>query len=220
MAHGEAQSAAQAHFQTLIQSFYGVQISSLAFYGALYFFAEQRAIAAGRPSLWKLYAPMRWTGLIKFVGAGVGGAAALVVGIVLWSKITASPLTPAPSEAALMPGSQSAYKYLRIALSMLTVGLIGPCIEELFFRGLLQRWLTQRLPSLTAILLGALIFALFHFKMLLHLNSWGVLLTLGIGSLGVATGLLFRKFGSLWPGFVLHASYNLALIGVSLLGHT
>src|SRR6202012_4223816 len=103
------------------------------------------------------------------------------------------------------------------ALSMVIVGLVAPCIEELFFRGLLQRWLTERLPSLAAILLSGLIFALFHFKMLLHFNSWGVLLTLGIGSLGVATGLLFRKYESLWPGCVLHASYNLSLIGVSLL---
>jgi membrane protease YdiL (CAAX protease family) len=73
------------------------------------------------------------------------------------------------------------------------------------------------MPRTGAILAGAAIFSLCHFKMTLHANSWGVFLTLGIGILGVITGFLFEKYRSLTPGFVFHAGYNLALLAISLL---
>jgi membrane protease YdiL (CAAX protease family) len=218
---GEAATDAGKHAKALLGSFYGVQISSLLLYGALYIFVERRAIAAKRLSLRSLYVPVPRSSLVKCAGAGIGGAFLILVGIFLWSRLTATTLTPTPSEAGLMPGRHGisdSYKYLRIALSALTIGLVAPYVEEVFFRGLLQRWLAEKLPGGIAVLASALIFALFHFKMALHFNSWGVFLTLGIGGLGYATGYLYRKYGSLRPGFVLHASYNLTLLALSLLG--
>jgi len=220
--HGETPDEIGKQVKNLINSFYGTQITSLLLYGALYVFADQRAIAAGHESLRQLYVPVRWLSLLKCAGAGAGSALLVMVTITLWSKLASTALIPTPSEAGLMPGSRGtldADKYLRIALSAFTVGLVAPFVEEIFFRGLVQRWLAQRLPGGRAVLASAVIFALFHFKLTLHFNSWGVVLTLGIGCLGAATGHLFYKYRSLWPGFVLHASYNLSLIAFTLMGH-
>ena len=219
---GRTPAETQIHVQTLLGSFNGVQISSLVLYGAFYVFAEWRATAAGRAPLRTLYQPLRWSQAAKCAGAGIGGALILLTAIVLWTKLTATPLAPVPAEAGLMPvsrGVSGSDKLLRTALSMVTIGLVGPIVEEILFRGLLQRWLAEKMPGMRAVWASAAIFSLCHFKLALHFNSWGVLLSLGIGCLGVATGFLSHRCRSLSPGFILHASYNMSLLAVNLMGH-
>lgn len=220
--NGQTPADTRIHVQTRLGSFYGVQISSLVLYGAFYVFAEWRATAAGRAPLRTLYQPLGWSQAAKCAGAGIGGALILLTAIVLWTKLTATPLAPAPAEAGLMPvsrGASGSDKLFRTVLSMLTIGLVGPLVEEILFRGLLQRWLARTMPGMRALLASAAIFSLCHFKFALHFNSWGVLLSLGIGCLGVATGFLFHRYRSLSPGFILHASYNMSLLAVNVMGH-
>jgi len=78
--------------------------------------------------------------------------------------------------------------------------IIAPFIEEIIFRGFLQRILERRLRDITkAILLSALIFALIHF------NPWWAI---QIYIIGIFMGFVAWKTNSVWVSFFLHAFNN------------
>ena len=87
------------------------------------------------------------------------------------------------------------------------LGIITPIGEEFLFRGVVTNALLRYGPF-TGVIGGALIFALFH----------------GINAVfpaalmvGLASGELFRRSGSIWPGVTLHAVVNLPTIPVMIL---
>lgn len=88
-------------------------------------------------------------------------------------------------------------------MSWLPLALIGlvlaPLVEEILFRGVLQRDLEYRLGPAPGVLLGAAAFAAFH------LEPWrfGYLLAGGI-----VFGAFVQASRSLWAGILLHASAN------------
>ena len=81
----------------------------------------------------------------------------------------------------------------------LTLLLFAPLVEEIFFRGFIQRTLERKLGAARGILLTAALFAAFH------LEPWR------FGHL-LAGGIVFGSFvhasRSLWAGIALHASAN------------
>lgn len=87
--------------------------------------------------------------------------------------------------------------------ALLVIGIvviIAPLVEELLFRGFLQRVLEYRLGDITrAVLISALVFALMHF------NIWWVV---QIYVLGVFMGYLAWRTNSVWPSFIIHACNN------------
>ena len=88
----------------------------------------------------------------------------------------------------------------------LTVGVLTPIAEELFFRGALMGWMMlRRFPRWTVILLPALLFAV------MHLNPVGML---PIFFLALLLGYLRWASGSLWPSVGLHICNNLLVLGV------
>jgi membrane protease YdiL (CAAX protease family) len=104
--------------------------------------------------------------------------------------------------------------YLRLpdaALAVLVVGVgVAPLLEELFFRGWLQRTLERRLPAWLAIALAAVIFSL------AHAEAFGFGLR---ALLGVASGYAAWRTRSIWPSVALHAAYNgMVLLGSAVLG--
>lgn len=102
------------------------------------------------------------------------------------------------------------------ALTALGLGLLHPGLtEELFYRGLLQRALRGWLRPGSAILLGALFFALLHFPgyffNLYGQDIWQTLLNMGDGMLtGLVWGYGFHRSGGLLPWVGVHALSNLA----------
>jgi membrane protease YdiL (CAAX protease family) len=91
----------------------------------------------------------------------------------------------------------------------------SPCVEELFFRGLLLRSLAGRFAHLSktggAILsvgLTAVCFGLAHFE---------ALQLIGLVGFGVVLGSLAWRTGRLGPGIVAHAAFN-AVTFVALVG--
>lgn len=74
--------------------------------------------------------------------------------------------------------------------------------EELLFRGLLQRWLVQRLGALIGIGLTALLFGAAHWPFSPLFAAVAVLAGLGYG-------LVFHVSGRLWPAMALHLAVNL-----------
>ena len=88
----------------------------------------------------------------------------------------------------------------------LTVGVLTPLAEELFFRGALMGWMMLRgFPRWSVILLPALLFAV------MHLNPMGML---QIFSLALLLGYLRWATGSLWPSVALHMFNNLLVLGI------
>lgn len=87
--------------------------------------------------------------------------------------------------------------------------LIGaPLVEELFFRGLLQRALARL--GLVAVLVQALVFGLIHADPAQGAGNVGIVL--GVGTFGFVQGLAARRFGRLGPVFWSHAFFNAAAV--------
>jgi len=91
------------------------------------------------------------------------------------------------------------------ALRILAVCVLGPAAEELLFRGLLFRWLGDRLPVVAVIGITAASWALLHWS-----YSWAVIGVIVID--GLLLGLARWRTGSILPPIVMHAIYNLYAI--------
>jgi membrane protease YdiL (CAAX protease family) len=89
----------------------------------------------------------------------------------------------------------------------LMVALIPPFIEEILFRGYLQKWFNQRMNKIYALLFTALIFTGFHFESKLGLANIELLTPLFC--VACLLGYLKEKFGSLWAPIGLHSAFNL-----------
>jgi hypothetical protein len=94
-------------------------------------------------------------------------------------------------------------------LAVVAVSVIAPVAEETLFRGFLYGWMRGRMPQMAAVALSALIFALAHAELALLVP---------IFVLGCLLALIYERSGSLVPGAIIHALFN--LIGVLLIFST
>jgi len=117
-------------------------------------------------------------------------------------------LVPVPEEQLNPYGPLLARRETRLLLSVFAIAA-APVLEEMVFRGAIQRRLEESLGPAAGILLAALLFAA------VHLQPW--LLPLHL-FLGVAFGWVVYATGSLWTGIILHAANNVAaMLTLSLL---
>lgn len=84
----------------------------------------------------------------------------------------------------------------------------APLVEELFFRGLLQRSLAR--IGIAAAFVQALVFGSIHFTPDEGLGNVGIIL--GVGVFGMVLGLASRHYGRLGPAIVGHAVFNAAAV--------
>ena len=96
-----------------------------------------------------------------------------------------------------------------LALVALAVLLVvgAPLVEELFFRGLVQRSLVRRLGPAPGIALSAVVFGATHFDLL------GLL---GLAVFGVVLGVLAHRTGRLGPSLVAHVVFNALAVAAFL----
>ncbi len=80
----------------------------------------------------------------------------------------------------------------------------APIVEELFFRGLLQRALAR--IGVMAVVIQAFVFGLIHVTPDEGLGNVGIML--GVGTFGLVLGLAARRFRRLGPTIVGHALFN------------
>lgn len=85
-----------------------------------------------------------------------------------------------------------------IFLWSVTAGVLSPFAEELIFRGFLQNLWQRRWGTLAGVLLSAGAFGAIHLQSAVFAMVAGIFLS-----------LVYLKYGSLWPGTLLHALYNL-----------
>ena len=95
-----------------------------------------------------------------------------------------------------------------VFLAVLVV-LIGPIVEEVFFRGFAYSALKKRCGVRKAMVLTAVIFAA------LHANLFGFL---PIMLLGFLLAFVYEKTGSLISSITIHALHNGLMLGLSFLG--
>jgi uncharacterized protein len=101
---------------------------------------------------------------------------------------------------------------LRKFALVLAVGIVGPIVEELFFRGGLYRGIRRAHGSAISVLGVALLFAA------VHIGSFAVPLFLfPVFLVGLMLGHVRAVSGSLWPSFILHAAFNTTSAVASLL---
>ncbi|MGH9155476.1 MAG: lysostaphin resistance A-like protein [Acidimicrobiales bacterium] len=99
-------------------------------------------------------------------------------------------------EARELTGLGSGAGLVLLAL-MIVVG--APLVEEVFFRGLLQRSLARRYGPTWALAGSSVLFGVTHFQ---------PLLLPGLIAFGVVLGILARRSGRLGPSMVAHMAFN------------
>lgn len=93
-------------------------------------------------------------------------------------------------------------------ITFLSVAVIAPLTEEIFFRGFLYAGLRTRVGIRNAMLISTLFFSALHFS---------VDAFVPIFVLGLFLAWTYEKTGSLYPGILLHAANNgIALIALAL----
>ncbi len=85
-------------------------------------------------------------------------------------------------------------------LALIVVVAIGaPLVEELFYRGVIQRSLVERFGPWVGIGVASLLFGAVHF-------SWADMAPLTV--VGAGFGLLAHKYGRLLPAIIAHMAFN------------
>ena len=92
-----------------------------------------------------------------------------------------------------------------------TIVILGPLAEEIIWRGAIQQGLKQiGMPRAGAILITAVMFALFHWDAVPKLGHAAAIPALAV--FGIALGFLMERTGRLLGSFIAHALFNCANI--------
>ena len=105
--------------------------------------------------------------------------------------------------------------FAHIALG-LTIVVAAPIVEELFFRGMLQRALNNSFGWKLALAVQAFVFSLVHVDPFLGAGNVGLLVAIGVS--GVAFGWAANRYRSLGPGIAAHAISNAVAFTLSVWG--
>jgi membrane protease YdiL (CAAX protease family) len=86
------------------------------------------------------------------------------------------------------------------AIGMLVfAGFAVPIAEEIFFRGVLYRWMRDKWGVAVGALVSGIVFGAAHLEPATAVPAM---------ILGIALALIFEKSGSLWPGIIIHILNN------------
>jgi membrane protease YdiL (CAAX protease family) len=146
------------------------------------------------------------------IGWGLlGGLAVLAITVVLnifWYLVRGE---TAPDNSGFLPESPS----LLAGITMfVTVAVVTPFAEELFFRGLLLRALEKRFNTTIAIVVSSVVFGSLHlagvtsadslFELVVH----GLFIAVVITGYGAVFALIDVYTGRLWPSIIAHMVIN------------
>jgi membrane protease YdiL (CAAX protease family) len=169
-----------------------IMVAATWIFGARKYRTPWTSLGLGRPRH-RLSMLLPWPVLI----GSIGFAGMYVVAI---TAIGADSLLPAPVPSDLL--GEGAIKLFNIAV----IGVVGPLIEELFFRGFLLAALLRPLGPGRAALVSSVIFSAGHVNI-------GVMVPFFVS--GLLLSWLYLKTRSIWPGFTAHAAQNLLALSLS-----
>jgi len=113
---------------------------------------------------------------------------------------------PMPQDVVQVYLKKSADKHILLLTFFVTV--LGPVIEEIFFRGFTYRAFRGRFGVFGAAIATAAIFAAFHMNLMAFLP---------IFVLGLFLTYLYEKTGSLVPSITAHVTHNLVMVCLTLI---
>lgn len=156
---------------------------------------------SGRLSDWRSYLRLeRLTMTTVFHGTVVAFAAVVVLGL---GTLLASLVGTAPAESTGGERTNPAY----FAVLFLVSTFVAAPMEEVFFRGFIQRHLADRINAAVGIAVASLLFMLIHTGVLS--GDGARLATLGIFvGLGVVLGLGYHYTENLFVPVIGHALFN------------
>lgn len=82
---------------------------------------------------------------------------------------------------------------------LISIGIVGPFIEEVIFRGLILNELRQNMPVVPAVIIQAILFGVYHGNL-----TQGIYATF----LGIVMGLVCIKMNSIWAPVIIHMFFN------------
>jgi hypothetical protein len=140
-----------------------------------------------------------------WVGGAVGVAMQLVVlPLIYWPLLWLLDKSASDLDGPARQLTDRADGVGNVALLVLIAAIAAPLVEELFYRGFLQRALLKRgLPPAVAIGVSAFVFAGSHFE---------ALQLPGLLAFGIAAGVLTYRSGRLGPAIVAHMVFNLVVV--------
>lgn len=133
------------------------------------------------------------------IGLAVGFLCQVVLVPVLYLPVRV--LDPSVGERLKKPAQDLiAVAHGRRLLVLAVLIVVGaPFVEELFFRGLLQRSLLRRLGPLPAVVISSTLFGLAHYE---------PLQLLALVAFGAVLGAMAHRTGRLGPGIMAHVAFN------------
>ena len=155
----------------------------------------------GDPNRQKAFALSPVSPLELLIGASLGVLLHLPTGYLSELVERRFPTPPEVLRAQLHALSPSSS--LLAALMLVSVALVVPFAEELFFRGALFTALLPSGPAFVATWTTSIAFVLAHQEP----RNWAPLLVVAL-----VLAELRRRGGSIWPGVALHAAFNAATL--------
>ena len=157
-------------------------------------------LAAGRPYS-RLFGPTRTTATMVVVGLGTGVGVAVLAyllnAIAVLLAGTEEPVQQQLLEDALAGG-------LPLVLVVVLAVVVAPVVEEVIFRGVLFRAMSDRINLGVALVLSSAIFALIHIEVLF---SQPVALV-GLFTVGLLLAVAYHLTGNLMVPILGHAVFN------------
>lgn len=136
-----------------------------------------------------------------------GGGIAFVLGFQLVMSLLiylgAFTFTSSPAELAVVPKSLT-----QLGLGLAVAAVLGPLVEEFYFRGFLLSYCRGKMPVIAATVLNGVLFGIVHFYFLQHQGLGGIVVTTAISLFGMLNVWWTLRTKSLWPAFASHAAYN------------
>lgn len=129
----------------------------------------------------------------------LGGFAAYFVLTIAIGMVARLVVPGADYSQAQDTGFNQLVTHWEYTLTFLSLVIIAPVAEELIFRGYLLGKLVKYVPTWTAIILSALLFAVAHGQFNVALDTF---------ALGVALAFVRIKSGSVWAAVLIHSLKN------------
>lgn len=183
----------------LIPMVYGMQLILGLFLIRRYFFAQGLGKAFRTMGLFET--GDSWGKTIRW---GVGGYAATVPLVLLALYLSSLFLEQPPiSDNPMIPMVVASSSAVEKLLLFVTIGIMAPCFEEIFFRGFLFNAFRSRLGTIGGALLSAFLFASVHFDFSVFF---------GLFAIGIMLSTLYYQTQNLLVAVILHGLWNVTTL--------
>lgn len=146
-----------------------------------------------------------WGVLVWIAAVVVQG---IIAGLILWGNIPVGSNTEGVGDVAQRP--------FEVVVVLFGGVVAAPLVEELVFRGLLQRALVGAIALVPALVIQAVLFGVLHLNPLLGLGNIGLVLILS--AVGLVFGVAAHLIGRIGPVIIAHALFNGVVLVVVLTG--